>query len=91
MALNQIQTVAKEMGKEKEITYSVLRGPIAASVLEYAKHDIDLIGMGTEGRTGLERLVIGSVTERVVRETPFQSLRYRLRTKHQLRDPYPPP
>ena len=30
-------------------------------------HDIDLISMGTHGRTGLDRLLVGSVTERVVR------------------------
>ncbi|MUW14214.1 universal stress protein [Halorubrum sp. CBA1125] len=32
-----------------------------------AEHDIDLVSMGTHGRTGLDRLLLGSVTERVVR------------------------
>jgi nucleotide-binding universal stress UspA family protein len=32
-----------------------------------AEHDIDLVSMGTHGRTGLDRLLFGSVTERVVR------------------------
>ncbi len=37
-------------------------------ILEYAEeNDIDLIVMGTHGRTGLERYLIGSVTEKVVR------------------------
>ncbi|EMA56113.1 UspA domain protein [Halococcus thailandensis JCM 13552] len=31
------------------------------------EHDIDMVAMGTHGRTGLERILIGSVTERVVR------------------------
>jgi nucleotide-binding universal stress UspA family protein len=30
-------------------------------------HGIDLVSMGTHGRTGLDRLLLGSVTERVVR------------------------
>lgn len=37
-------------------------------VLDYATdHDVDLIVMGTHGRTGLERFLLGSVTERVLR------------------------
>ncbi|EMA56143.1 universal stress protein [Halococcus thailandensis] len=31
------------------------------------EHDIDLVAMGTHGRTGLDRYLLGSVTERVVR------------------------
>lgn len=36
-------------------------------IIEYAqKHDIDLIAIGTHGRTGLRRLILGSVAEEVV-------------------------
>ena len=41
-------------------------GPIAETVVEVAD-DYDLIVMGTHGRTGLTRLVLGSVAEQVVR------------------------
>lgn len=34
------------------------------------EEEIDLIVMGTHGRTGLEHLLIGSVAERVVRKAP---------------------
>lgn len=38
------------------------------AILQYAtKHDIDLIVMGTHGRTGVERYLLGSITEKVVR------------------------
>jgi nucleotide-binding universal stress UspA family protein len=41
------------------------------SLVNYAKeHDIDLIVMGTHGRTGLTRLLMGSVAEIVVRRAP---------------------
>jgi nucleotide-binding universal stress UspA family protein len=37
-------------------------------ILRYAKeHEIDLIAMGTHGRGGIERLLLGSVAEHVVR------------------------
>ncbi|MFB6141762.1 MAG: universal stress protein [Halorientalis sp.] len=38
------------------------------TILDYiADHDIDLVVMGTHGRTGLQHALLGSVTERVVR------------------------
>lgn len=43
----------------------------AKEILEYAKSaGIDLIIMGTHGRTGLARVVLGSVAEAVVRGAP---------------------
>ncbi len=46
-----------------------LQHPAPGSVLlEYAKeHDLDLIVMGSHGRTGFRRLVLGSVAEEVIR------------------------
>ncbi|GKZ15352.1 universal stress protein [Haladaptatus sp. T7] len=32
-------------------------------------HDVDLIVMGSHGRSGIERMLLGSVTERVLRST----------------------
>ena len=34
------------------------------------KHEVDLIVMGSHGRTGLKRLLMGSVTERVIGQSP---------------------
>lgn len=43
----------------------------AKEILQYAKSvDIGLIIMGTHGRTGLARMVLGSVAEAVVRGAP---------------------
>ena len=43
----------------------------ASEILRYAESaNIDLIVMGTHGRTGLGRLVLGSVAEAVVRAAP---------------------
>jgi nucleotide-binding universal stress UspA family protein len=47
---------------------AVTHGRPAEAIRSYAtEQDIDLIAMGTHGRTGLSRVLIGSVTERVVR------------------------
>lgn len=44
---------------------------VAPAILDYAeKNDADLIVMGTHGRRGLRHLLLGSVTEEVVRFAP---------------------
>ena len=43
-------------------------GPATETILNFiASHDVDLIVMGTHGRTGVMRLLMGSVAEAVVR------------------------
>jgi universal stress protein A len=50
----------------------------AESIARYAKTaKVDLIVMGTQGRTGLSHLVVGSVAERVVRHAPCPVLTVR--------------
>ncbi|ELY47551.1 universal stress protein [Natronorubrum sulfidifaciens] len=45
------------------------------AILEYAAtHDVDAIVMGTRGRRGVGRLLLGSVTEAVVRDAPVPVL-----------------
>ena len=57
---------------------SVEEGIPHKTILEYAdNNDIDLIVMGTHGKSGLDRLLLGSVTEKVVRasEVPVLTVR----------------
>ena len=49
-------------------TVETIIGTPAGSIVEYADgNDIDLIVMGTHGRSGMSHVLVGSVTERVVR------------------------
>jgi nucleotide-binding universal stress UspA family protein len=49
-------------------TTAVETGYPHSEIIRYAdENDVDLIVMGTHGRTGVERYLLGSVTEKVVR------------------------
>jgi len=53
----------------------VVTGDPATEIMRAAsEHQCDLIAMATHGRTGLGHFLLGSVTERVVREAPVPVL-----------------
>ena len=56
-------------GHALAVEYRITEGDVAAEVLRLAEETkCDLIAMGTHGRTGLERLIVGSVAETVMRK-----------------------
>lgn len=63
-----LATMAREeIGYEHVVVDSMI-GYAPSVILDYEEeHDVDLIVISTHGRSGLERLLLGSVTERVVR------------------------
>jgi universal stress protein A len=59
-------------------TTEVIMGPTARTIADYAQmQQVDLIVMGTHGRTGFAHLLIGSTAERVVRTAPCPVLTIR--------------
>ena len=63
-AVDYVKTEGEKMGLK--VTTSVMEGsPSRKIVEESAKHD--LVVMGTLGRTGFSKLLLGSVAERVIR------------------------
>lgn len=61
--------------RDIETTAAVLRGSPHDDILTYAnEHDVDIIVMGTHGRTGVKRALLGSVTEDVVRHSEIPVL-----------------
>lgn len=67
-----LEHLAEELGREVPVVTAVVSGlPVAEEIVRYARtHRIDLIVVGTHGRTGPSRLLLGSVAERVVRTAP---------------------
>jgi len=66
-----------EQAKDRgiETTTAVRRGNPHDDILAYANdHAIDVIVMGTHGRTGVKRALLGSVTEDVVRHSDIPVL-----------------
>ncbi|GAA0532914.1 universal stress protein [Halorubrum ejinorense] len=59
----------------------VTSGTAYQSIHDYVdEHDIDVVVMGTHGRQGLDRYLLGSVTERVVRTSDVPVLTVRQST-----------
>ena len=57
------------------VHHILLEGDPAREIVRYSRDAVmDLIVMGTHGRTGLERLLLGSVAERVMKEAPCSVL-----------------
>ncbi|SER86749.1 universal stress protein [Natrinema salaciae] len=64
---------ARELAADSDVTLETERavGEPAREIVDYAEdHEVDQIVMGSHGRTGVTRLLIGSVAEMVVRRSP---------------------
>jgi nucleotide-binding universal stress UspA family protein len=71
----RLETIAREKLAGVPHEVFVVSGNAAPEILNLAaERRIDLIVMGTHGRTGVTRFLLGSVTERVVRESPVPVL-----------------
>jgi len=75
--LEELQAVGKEVTQEIadkaeksgiEVITEVKTGIPYKEINTYIReNDIDLITMGTRGKTGLDRILLGSVTEKIIR------------------------
>jgi nucleotide-binding universal stress UspA family protein len=66
------------LGNSDKVVTAVVTGPPVVKIAEYARDKkIDLIMMATHGHTGAEHLVIGSVAEKVARNSPCSVLIFR--------------
>lgn len=67
-AVQKVEVFAKQAGVEVETV--VLEGHPSNEIIEFAqKNGIDVIVMGTLGKSGLDRFLLGSVAEKVTRNS----------------------
>ncbi len=63
---------------ERDVTTAVREGRPAVEICDYAREvDADVVATGTRGRHGENRLLLGSVAERIVRTSPVPVLTVR--------------
>jgi nucleotide-binding universal stress UspA family protein len=84
-------SIEKEVGKDFEKIIKKIDTPVKTitksgapfvEIIEYVKTEsIDLVVMGTHGRSGIEHILIGSVAEKVVRKSPCPVLTIRPKNK----------
>ncbi|CUT00509.1 universal stress protein [Candidatus Chrysopegis kryptomonas] len=69
-ARNQLERIVKENLKTKaKIQIFIRKGLVDDEIVKFAdEKKIDLIVMGTHGRTGIEYTLLGSIAEKVVRK-----------------------
>ncbi len=68
----------QENFSEIEATGHVLTGYAAEEILKYAdQENMDMIIMGTHGRKGIDRVLFGSVAEKIVKSAPIPVLTIR--------------
>jgi nucleotide-binding universal stress UspA family protein len=68
---NLFAALVAQLGTVVPVLVASHRGDAAEEIVRYAKgHGIHLIVLGTHGRTGVSRIVMGSVAERVIRTAP---------------------
>jgi len=64
----QVLDRIKTQGEDLQMETKVLEGRPANEIVEFAaENGIDLIVIGTQGKTGIKRILLGSVAETVIR------------------------
>lgn len=72
--LDEARATAKRAGVD-DVTTTIAAGTVPREITAYTEAEgIDLVVMGTHGHTGLDRHLLGSFTERVIRTSPVPVL-----------------
>lgn len=66
-----VDSITEKLGKDISVTQFTEFGDTADGIIQACKEfEADIIVVGTHSRTGLDRLLMGSVAEHVVRHSP---------------------
>lgn len=84
-AVERVETEAQQADLESRT--AVEQGVPHEEILSYVSdNDVDMVVMGTQGRTGLDRVLLGSVAERVVRLADVPVVTVRSTGEHRVDD-----
>ena len=79
LKMRLINLIPNDIQKNIRINTRVVKGIPFVEIIKATKdNQVDLIVMGTHGKTGLEHILIGSVAERVIQRAPCPVLSVRL-------------
>jgi nucleotide-binding universal stress UspA family protein len=71
LSAGSLTQAAKSLGDGLRVETALLSGRAGRNIVDYAREKrIDLIVLGTHGRTGISHAILGSVAETVVRLAP---------------------
>ncbi|GAB3671684.1 universal stress protein [Halopiger thermotolerans] len=84
-AVERVELEANAAGVD--VVTAVEQGVPHEEILEYVdENGVDVIVMGTQGRTGIDRVLMGSVTERIVRMADVPVVTVRLNEELRIED-----
>ena len=67
----QLETFMRDCAGDRPVEAMFVEGGVSSEIVRVARElPADLIVMGTHGRSGVDRLVLGSTTEKLLRKTP---------------------
>jgi len=70
-----VSLVENSKDKYPQCTGKVIKGDTVDEIIAFAKKEnADLIIIGTHGAKGIEKIILGSVAERVIRKSPCPTL-----------------
>ena len=70
-AMKQLEAARSRVADRAEVEIDTVVGQVPSQIITYAEeHDFDHIIVGSHGREGVSRILLGSVAELVVRRAP---------------------
>lgn len=83
-AEGKMKDIEKNIDPEKmNLKTEILKGDPSETIVDYAEaNEIDAICISTHSKTGLEKFIFGSVTEKVLRKAPCPVIAIRMPEHH---------
>lgn len=75
----ELNKIISKVGRDVEIDFKIIQGTVANAIFSTANNDdYDLIIMGTQGASGIKKILLDPIPLRLSRKVAFLSLQYPL-------------